>query len=148
MRQIKLLSLFIISILTVIPNNTVHAQQSLKCKTLCTTWMAETIEAHIGFPLDTTIIVYSRASGRDTNGYSKFRMTFLSNGCYSSISNKGVQSKYISKWELSDDESKLIIQNQKNKKIVYSMHRLNPNYLEISTKRKGINTVLKMVPEK
>jgi|GEM_PF-5889707 len=36
--------------------SSVTAQTSLKYKTLCKTWLYESIEAKIGFPLDTTII--------------------------------------------------------------------------------------------
>lgn len=51
--------------------------------------MADAIEAQMHFPIDTTMVVFSRSSKVDSNGYSDLRMTFSKNGDYSSISKKG-----------------------------------------------------------
>ncbi len=125
----------------------VRAQASLKYKTLCKTWMYESIEAKIGFPLDTTITYYSRSWKVDTTGISKARRTFRNNGDYSSISKEGKPSTGNAKWELSENESYLTIRGNDGKKEKYTILRLNPDYLELSTKKKGITMVLKMIPE-
>jgi hypothetical protein len=125
----------------------VNGQTSLKHKTLCKTWLYQSIEAKIGFPLDTTIIYYSRLWKVDTTGISKARRTFRDNGDYSSVSKEGIPSTGNSKWELSEDEAYLTIRNNNGKKEKYTILRLNPDYLELSTKKKGIKMVLKMIPE-
>jgi hypothetical protein len=127
--------------------SSINAQTSLRYKTLCKTWLYETIEAKIGFPLDTTIIYYSRSWKIDTSGTSKARRTFHNNGDYSSVSKEGKPSVGTSKWELSENESYITIYNNKGKKEKYAILRLNPDYLELSTKQKGIKMVLKMIPE-
>jgi len=109
--------------------------------------MAEAIESHISF-LDTTLIVYSRSSGVDSDGYSKVRMTFKNNGDYSSVSAKGKPSKGTAKWELSKDESTVIVHKSNGKLEEFTLQRINPNYLELGIRKKGILTVFKMVPEK
>jgi hypothetical protein len=125
----------------------VNAQTSLKYKTLCKTWVYESVEAKISFPIDTTIIYYSRSWKVDTTGISKARRTFHSNGEYSSVSKEGKPSTANSKWELSDNESNLSVYDNKGKKEKFAILRLNPDYLELSIKKKGIKMVLKMIPE-
>ena len=124
----------------------VKAQTSLKYKTLCKTWMYESIEAKVGFPLDTTIIYFSRSWKIDTTGISKARRTFQINGDYSYVSKEGKPSTGKSKWELSENESYITIYDNMGKKEKYSILRLNPDYLELGTKKKGIKMVLKMIP--
>jgi len=127
--------------------SSVDTQTSLRYKTLCKTWMYESIEAKIGFPMDTTIIYFSRSWKTDTTGISKARRTFHPNGDYSSVSKEGKPSAGNSKWELSDNESSITIYNNKGKKEKYVILRLRPDYLELSIKKRGIKTVLKMIPE-
>ena len=123
------------------------AQSSLKYKTLCKTWLYESIEAKIGFPIDTTVIYYSRAWKVDTTGISKARRTFRINGDYASVSKEGKPSAGNSKWELTEDESSIVIRDGEGKKEKYSILRLNPEYLELSIKKRGVKMVLKMIPE-
>ena len=106
-----------------------------------------TISAKISFPIDTTIIYYSRSWKVDTTGISKARRTFRNNGDYSSVSKEGKPSTGNSKWELSENESYLTIRDNNGKKEKYAILRLNPDYLELSTKKKGIKMVLRMVTE-
>jgi hypothetical protein len=147
MKRNNLLFHTIVIIFLLLVCSFVKAQTSLKYKTLCKTWLYESIVAKIGFPLDTTIIYYSRSWKVDTTGISKVRRTFRNNGDYSSVSKEGKHSTGNSKWELSENESYLTIRNNDGKKEKYTILRLNPDYLELSTKKKGIKMVLKMIPE-
>jgi hypothetical protein len=144
-RNILFPSVVVISL--VFTFSSIYAQTSLRYKTLCKTWLYESIEAQIGFPLDTTIIYYSRSWKIDTSGISKARRTFHNNGDYSSVSKEGKPSAGTSKWELSENESYITIYDTKGKKEKYAILRLNPDYLVLSTKKKGVKMVLKMIPE-
>jgi hypothetical protein len=128
LKRNNLLFTAVVIIFLLLTCSLVKAQTSLKYKTLCKTWLYESIEAKIGFPLDTTIIYYSRLWKIDTTGISKARRTFHNNGDYSYVSKEGKPSTGKSKWELSEDESYITIYDNKGKKEKYTILRLNPYY--------------------
>jgi hypothetical protein len=141
----SLVYLFIATALLLLSAGATQAQQSVKYKTLCRTWMAGIVEIQMHFPIDTTVNVFSRASKVDTLGFTQFRITLNKTGAYTGISAKGEASKGT--WELSKNESRLTIRKTTGKKVEYDILRAYPNYLELGIKKFGARTVFKMVPE-